>query len=410
MARRNSRGEVRIRPVDREFMADARAALLNQSTPGTLLVLWLILTVLVAGGVWASLAQVEEIVKAEGKVIPAGREQVIQSLDGGILGALNVHEGEIVEKGQVLLRLDATQARSAWQETSSKVAGLEGSVARLHAEAYATALVFPESLKAWPSIIRDETKAYQARKKAVDDGVAVLRRSLQLSEKEIGMSAPLVAQGLMSEVELLRMRRQANDLRLQITERQNRYRSEANAELVKLESELAQTKKNTQAKEDLFQRTTLVAPTRGVVKNIRLTTPGGVIPQGTDIMSLIPLEDELIVEAKVRPEDVAFLHPGLPVTVKLTAYDYAIYGGLAGTLTYISADTLEENPRGGAQKETTYYRIRVHAKRSVLTAGGQDHPIIPGMTAAVEIKTGKKTILSYLLKPVLKSREAFRER
>lgn len=410
MANEKKNAGLPVKPIDREFMADARAALLNQSTPGTLLVLWLIIIVLVVGGIWAALAQVEEVVKGQGKVIPASREQVIQSLDSGIMASLLVHEGEIVEKGQVLLRLNATQARSAWQETSSKVAGLEGSVARLRAEAYGTPLVFPKTLQDWPSIIQDETKAYQVRKKALDEGVAVLKRSLQLSEKEINMSAPLVAQGLMSEVELLRMKRQANDLRLQITERQNRYHAEANAELVKSESELAQSEKSTQAKEDLLSRTTIVAPARGVVKNIRLTTPGGVVPQGADIMSLIPLEDELVVEAKVRPEDVAFLRPGLPVTIKLTAYDYAIYGGLSGTLTYISADTLEEDPRSGAQKETTYYRIRVHSTRSVLTAGGKDHPIIPGMTASVEIKTGEKSILSYLLKPVLKSREAFRER
>lgn len=395
---------------DDEFMQDLRAALLTQSTPGSLTVLYLFIITLLVAGIWASQAKVEEITKGQGKVIPASREQVIQSLEGGILEEMDVHEGDVVDKGQVLLKIDATRAGASYREGVSKIVGLEGTIARLRAESYGQPLAFPPSVKAIPSIVRDETKAYESRKKALDDSIAVLQRSLALAEREINMSAPLVAQGLMSEVELLRMKRQGNDFRLQISERETRYRSEANGELVKLESELAQTTENVVARQDMMSRTTVIAPVKGTVKNIRMTTLGGVIQQGADILEIVPLEDDLLVEAQIRPADVAFLRPGLKTTIKLTAYDYAIYGGLDGKLEYISPDTLEDEKNRQPGKDTSYYRILVRANKSALTSGGKDHPIIPGMTASVEIKTGEKTILSYLLKPVLKSREAFRER
>lgn len=400
----------KVKPGDSAFMQDLHGALLTQSTPGSMLVLYLIIATLLVAGVWASVSPVEEVTKGQGKVIPASHEQVIQSLEGGILEEMNVREGDIVQKGQILLKIDATRAASSYREGMSKVVALEGAVARLRAESYGLPLNFPDSVKAIPSIVRDETKAYESRKKARDDSIAVLGRSLSLSEKEITMSAPLVAQGLMSEVELLRMKRQSNDFQLQISERETRYRSDANDELAKQESELAQIRENVVARHDMVSRTSVVAPVKGTVKNIRMTTIGGVITQGADILEIVPLEDNLLVEAKVNPADVAFLRPGLKTTIKLTAYDYGIYGGLEGKLEYISPDTLEDEKNNQPGKDTSYYRILVRSDTSVIQAGGKSHPIIPGMTASVEIKTGEKTILSYLLKPLLKGREAFRER
>ncbi|MDN5679857.1 MAG: HlyD family type I secretion periplasmic adaptor subunit [Ewingella sp.] len=399
-----------LTPQELAFVEDLRAAMLVQSPRSSTLVLAIMLLTLLAGGIWASLCNVEEIVKGEGKIIPASREQVIQSLEGGILEELLVREGDRVEKGQTLLRIDATRAGASWREGQSKGVALEGTVARLRAEAFDQPLIFPASVEAVPSIVRDETNAYQARKKALNEGLAALARSAALAEKEIGMSQPLVNQGLMSEVELLRMKRQANDIRLQINERYNQYRAEANADLVRLESELAQTRETVIARRDLMQRTTLTAPVKGIVKNIRMNTPGGVIPQGADIMEIVPLEDELRVEAKVRPADIAFLTPGQSVMVKLTAYDYAIYGGLEGTLEYISPDSLEDEKNRQPGVDSSFYRIVVRSKNTALKAGNKRWPIIPGMVASVEIKTGEKTIMSYLLKPVMKAREAFRER
>ncbi|MCD1125055.1 HlyD family type I secretion periplasmic adaptor subunit [Jinshanibacter sp. LJY008] len=401
----------KVKTSDLPFMRDLQVALIEQKTPFSLIMLYLIGAILVIAIVWAKFARVEEITLGEGRIIPASREQIIQSLEGGILEELNVREGDVVEKGQVLLKIDPTRVGAIYREGVSKVIGLKGTIARLRAEAYGTPLEFPMDVLEVPSIVKDETQAFNARKQTLDESVKTLQTSLKLAEDEINLSEPLMRKGLMSEVELLRMRRQANEFRLQIAERQNRFRSEANAELNKFESELAQSVENVAAREDVMNRTTIVAPVRGTVNNIKVTTVGGVIQQGGEIMAIIPLEDKLLVEAKIKPSDVAFLHPGLPATVKITAYDYAIYGGLSGTLEHISADTLkdEEKMRQG-RGDTSYYRVLVRTDKAALNAKDKVFPIMPGMIATVEIRTGEKTILDYILKPVLKAREAFRER
>jgi adhesin transport system membrane fusion protein len=229
--------------------------------------------------------------------------------------------------------------------------------------------------------------------------------------REIRLAEPLAAKGLMSEVELLRMQRQANDIKSQIVERTNKFRADANSELSRMEMELGQTHENLIGRADIVDRTTVIAPVRGTVKNVRVNTIGGVIQPGENILEIVPLEEQLLVEGKIRPGDVAFLHPGLPATVKVTAYDYAIYGGLKGVVQYISPDTLKDDQKVAAGRaDDTYYRVLVLTDSSTLEAGGRSLPIIPGMLASVEIRTGEKTILDYLLKPVLKAREAFRER
>jgi len=399
------------KPEDHAFMQDLKEAMLVQKTPGSVVVLYLIGALLVVGLAWAYFAKVEEITLGEGRVIPASREQVIQSLEGGILEAMSVREGDIVERGQVLLEIDPTRATASYREGLSKVLALEGSVARLRAEAYQQPLVFPDAVKAVPSIVRDETEAYNARRQALNESVAALRRSLELAEQEIGLSEPLSRRGLVSEVEVLRMKRQANEFRLQIAERQNKFRTDANADLTRFESDLAQARENVGAREDVMRRTVIKAPLKGIVKNIRVNTIGGVIQQGGDIMEIVPLEDQLLVEAQIKPSDVAFIRPSLPATVKISAYDYSIYGGLSGHVEHLSPDTIkdEEKSRQG-RADASYYRLVVRTDKSYLSAGGKNFPIIPGMTATVEVRTGEKTILSYLLKPVLKAREAFRER
>lgn len=400
------------RHEDSPFVKDLREAMLVQKTPGSLLVLYLIAAILVVGAVWAHFAKVEEITQGEGRVIPASREQIIQSLEGGILEEMNVHEGDVVERGQILLEIDATRAGASYREGLSKVQALKGAIARLRAEAYAQPLVFPADVQGVDSIVRDETQAYNARRQTLNESVGALNRSLQLAEREISLSEPLSARGLMSEVEILRMKRQSNEFRLQIAERQNKYRAEANAELTRFEGELAQAKENMGAREDVVKRTTIKAPVKGTVKNIRANTIGGVIQQGADIMEIVPLEDQLLIEAKIKPSDVAFIRPMLPATVKISAYDYGIYGGLTGTVEHLSPDTLrdDEKARQGARGDTSYYRLLVRTDKASLSAGDKEFPIIPGMTATVEIRTGEKSVLSYLLKPVLKAREAFRER
>ncbi|EJL87980.1 HlyD family type I secretion periplasmic adaptor subunit [Pantoea sp. GM01] len=397
--------------ADAEFMNDVQASLLSQTTPGSKLVMWIIITVLGVGITWANYARVEEITKGDGKVISRSREQVIQSLEGGILAEMNVREGTVVDRGDVLLKIDPTRAQSSYREVLSKVVGLKGSIARLRAEAYEQPLMFDEQVKSDPAVVSQETKAYESRKRALNDSVNSLQRSYALSMREIRLAEPLAAKGLLSEVELLRMQRQANDIQAQIVERRNRYQSDAHAELARMELELGQVSENLIGRADIVERTTINAPVRGTVKNVRVNTIGGVIQPGEHILEIVPLEEQLLVEGKIRPSDVAFLRPGLPAKVKITAYDFAIYGGLDGHVEYISPDTLKDDQKAASGRpDDTYYRVLILTDKSTLHAGNKDLPIIPGMIATVEVRTGEKTILDYLLKPVLKAKEAFRER
>ncbi len=390
------------------FVSDMQDALLGERSRFSGVSLLMIGVTLLAGAIWAGTNRVEEITKAPARIIPSSREQIIQSLEGGIMQELKVREGDVVERDQPLLRIDPTKAASSLQEGQSKSLALTAMAARLTAESRGTPLVFPEIVRANAEVVRNERQTYDSRRRAVDESVATLRRSRELLAREIAMTAPMVEKGLVAEVELLRMRRQANELELQINERFNKYRAEAANDLTRVESELAQTVGVLTARQDLMDRTIIRAPLRGTIKNIRVNTVGGVIQPGQDIMEIVPLEDQLLVEAKVRPHDVAFLRPGLPAQVKLTAYDYTIYGALDGELELISPDTLREERR--TNEDDSYYRVLVRTRKSVLSAGGKQLPIIPGMTASVEIRTGQKTVLDYLLKPVLRVREALRER
>ena len=398
---------MRTRSTDLPFASDMQEALLTERPRGPGWTLVLLLALLAAGLAWAGLSRVEEITQGEGRVVPSSREQIIQSLEGGILQEMRVREGDVVAAGQPLLRIDPTKADSSLKEGVSKRLALQATAARLAAESRGTPLVFPADVALDRSIVKNETQTFVARRRAVEESTGTLRRSRELLSREIAMIEPMVARGLVAEVELLRMRRQANDLELQIDERLNKYRTEAAGELTRVESELAQVTGVLTARQDLVDRTVIRAPLRGTVKNVRVTTIGGVIQPGQDIMEIVPLEDQLLVEARIPPSEVAFLSPGLAAKVKLTAYDYTSYGGLDGRVEFISADTLRDERKPG---EENYYRVLVRTDKSVLVAGGKSLPIIPGMTATVEIRTGEKSVLDYLLKPVLRSREALRER
>lgn len=400
-----------ISSADAAFMNDVQASLMAQSAAGSKLVIFIIMLILAVGLTWAKFALVEEITRGEATVISKSREQIIQSLEGGILAEMNIHEGDIVEAGQVLLKIDPKKAQSSYRESLTKVIGLKATIARLRAEAYGIPLVFDEQVQTEPEVVDHETLAYEARRKALNDSVISLEKSYQLATREISLAAPLAKQGLLSEVELLRMQRQANDILSQITERKNRYQAESNSELIKLELELSQTSENLIGRSDVLERTTLLAPVKGTVKNVRINTIGGVIQPGERIMEIIPLEEQLLVETKIKPSDVAFLRPGLPAMVKISAYDFSIYGGLKGKVELISPDTIDDDKKvATGRPDATYYRVMILTDKSYLEVKGDNLPIIPGMVASVEIRTGEKTILDYLLKPVFKAKEAFRER
>jgi adhesin transport system membrane fusion protein len=405
-------GRSTLSRADAAFMDDIQAALLTQSTPGSKIVLYLISATVLVALVWARFARVEEVTRGDATVVARSGDQIIQSLEGGILETLDVREGDIVKKGQLLAKIDPTRAETNYREAWAKAIGLKATIARLRAEAYDTPLLFPDDVKeaGKPQMTR-ETLAYNARAKALNDAVAALRKSYGLQMQEIAMSEPLAAKGLLSEVELLRMRRQATDMQAQIVDQQNRFKAEAHTELVRDELELSQIEENVVGRADVLVRTDVTAPVDGIVKNVKITTRGGVIQPGEHIMEIVPLDDKLLLEARVKPSDIAFVHTGEPAMVKITAYDYGIYGGLKGKVIFVSPDTLKDDQRTAAgHPDATYYRVDVITDSNALYAGDRTFPILPGMTATVDIRTGEKTVADYLMKPLFKAREAFRER
>jgi len=387
------------------FVSEAKAAAMLDANPWAGATLLILLAVLVTGYLWASTAVLDEVTVGSGRVVPSSREQLVQSLEGGILAELLVREGDVVEKDQVLLRIDDTRFGAPLRETRSRQHALRAALARLQAEAEGIAPRFPADISR--ELVRIETNLYNSRKQQLEESLTALRRSFQLAEEELNKTAPLAKQGVVSDVEVLRLQRQVNDLRANLQERLNRFRADARAELAKNEADLAALMEIGTARADQVRRTVVRSPMRGTVKNVKVTTVGGVIQPGVDIMEIVPLEDRLLIEARIRPSDVAFLRPGLPAMVKISAYDFSIYGGLEGTVEQISADTIRDERKS----DESYYRVLVRTKTSGLRGRDGELPIIPGMTATVEILTGHKTVLDYLLKPILKARDtALRER
>ena len=364
---------------------------------------------------WASWFELDEITRGQGKVIPSSREQVIQSLDAGVLSELLVREGSTVEKDQVLLRIDDTRSGAVFREVQEKYLSLLAMASRLKAEAtHSSAPAFPAELQSEPALVAQESQAFRARKRALEESLKALDVSIAAVSRELALTEPLVSQGVMSEVELLRLRRQQSDLMGQRAERLNRYITDANNELVRVNSELSQTRETASAREDAFKRTTLRAPMKGVVKNVQVTTVGGVIQAGQPILEIVPTEDEMLVEAYVKPADVAFLKPGQPAVVKLTAYDFNKYGGLDGVVEHLSPDTLRDErqrrPGTPVELEEGLYRILVRIRNAREVRHGLQLDPTPGMTAMVDIRTGQKTVLEYIFRPLQNVSMALRER
>lgn len=401
-----------VKSSDLNLVNDLNAALQKEKHHGQFWVIILFFVFLVVFVIWAYNSPLEEVTRGNGSVIPSSREQVIQSLDPGTISEMKVKEGDIVEKGQILLRLDDTRSSAVLRESEAKVANLEAMVVRLKAEAYGGPLNFPNTIS--PALKQREQAAYVARRRAVVDAVQGLKMSKAALDREISITAPMVKQGVVSEVELLRMQRESSDLAGQIAERQNRYMADANNELVQTESELAQAKENMAMRADPVSRSLIRAPLRGIVKDVKINTVGGVVNAGQDIMNIVPLDEKLLVEAYIRPQDVAFMRPGLPAVVKISAYDYAIYGGLNGTVTLISPDTISNQARTDELKldpNQVYYRILVQTDaNSLKDRNGKNMPIIPGMVATVDVKTGEKTVFQYLIKPITRMKQALTER
>lgn len=396
-------------PGDEEFLQGADEMQLGRGEPLANAALYLIaLAVMVAVG-WASLARVDEITRADGKVVADGREQVIASLEGGILRELMVQEGVLVDQGQELVRLDPTRVAAQQNEGQAKFLALRAAMARLEAEATGAPLKFPEGVAIEADVRQGELDSYQARRQALEEAVGLTRRNLGLVQRELAMAERMSSRGLMSDVEVMRLRRQSNEMELQVQERVNRFRQEARSEMVKVSTELSMLEEQMVVKRDVLKRTTLVSPVRGVVRNIKINTVGGVVPAGGAIMEILPIGSRVLVEARIKPSEVGFVRVGLPAEVKLSAYDFYTYGGLKGTIEYLSPDALTDETKA-ASPDNTYYRARIRTEEAHLNRKGQALPVMPGMTASVDIRTGERSVLQFLLKPVMKSQEAFRER
>ena len=406
--------ENNVKSKDLHLINDLNAALQKEKHSGQFWVIILFFIFLVVFVIWAYNSPVEEVTRGNGNIIPSSREQVIQSLDPGIVTEIMVKEGDMVEKDQILMKLDDTRSSAVLRESEAKVANLEATIARLKAEAYGTKLSFPDSVS--PELRRREIAAYKARRQVMVDAINGLSQSKAALDREIAITAPLVSEGYVSEVELLRMRRDSADLATQISERRNRYKADANNELLQAESELAQSKENVAMRADPVERSQIRAPMRGIVKGIKVTTIGGVVNPGEDIMQIVPVDDKLLVEAYIRPQDIAFIRAGQPALVKVSAYDYSIYGGLEGKVTLVGADTVSNSMQNRANDlkldpNQVYYRVLVQTENNSLKdKNGKPMPIIPGMVATVDIKTGEKTIFQYLIKPITRMKQALSER
>ncbi|MDW8961496.1 HlyD family type I secretion periplasmic adaptor subunit [Legionella pneumophila subsp. fraseri] len=368
----------------------------------THVILWASLLFFIAAIIWANYAILDEVTTGQGKVIPSSEVQVIQNLEGGIIQNIFVKEGQIVKKDQILMQIDNTRFMSSYAEAEKKFDALEIEIIRLNAEISNTKPVFPEKFtKTYPHLVQDQLSLYESRMRELNQ----LEKSLELAQKELNLTRPLLKGGSVSEVEIIRLERTVSEIKGNI----EKFKSEELDRLNKARSELFALIEANKADKDRLTRTTVRSPVYGIVKQIKMKTIGGVVQPGSDLLEIVPLDDTLLIEAKIRPSDIGFIHPGQKAMVKITAYDFSIYGGLDGVVEHISADTIIDEKTD--KKEESYYIVKVRTEKNYLGTEKNPLPIIPGMQATVDILTGHKSVLQYLLKPILKAKQsALRER
>ena len=436
------------RHIDTEFMPEVAGVMAQDSSRGSRLTVWIAAALILTALVWAKFAVLQEVTMGEGKAIPSSKVQVIQNLEGGIVTEILVREGQIVNKGDTLLRLDDTRFLSNKGESEVDRYTLMAQVDRLSAEAEGRPFKpSAEVLSKAPRVAADEQALFDSRQRRLSSEQRTLqeqlrqktqelaefrskqdqyRNQLGFIQQELSMSAPLVNSGAVSPVEIIRLKGKASEargqmdatslaipraeagiaeIRSKIQESTDSFRSDATKDLNEKRADLSKASATSIAIEDRVTRTTVNSPVKGIVKTLKVNTIGGVVQPGSDMAEIVPLDDNLLIEARVRPQDVAFLHPGQKAMVKFSAYDYTIYGGLPARLELIGADTTTDD------KGNTFYLIQVRTDKNHLGSDQKPLLIIPGMVATVDIITGEKSVMDYLLKPVLKARtEAMRER
>jgi len=365
-------------------------------------VLWVSLLTIASFVVWAAWAMVDETTRGDGRIVPVSHIQKIQSLEGGILEQMLVAEGDVVEAGQPLLQLDSTRFKSEFAEASAQSSTLRAGVARLEAETRGLdAIAFPASVVAQPSLMASERSLFRARRLRLEETTRSLQSEIELARAQLRVLEPLVRSRAAPEMEALKLSQLIASLEGKVAEIRTAYGQDASSELAKKRGELAALESQLPLRQDRLRRTVVTSPVKGRVNDIRITTRGGVVQPGEPIMNVLPLDDQLLVETKVTPRDVAFIAPGMSARVKITAYDYTVYGDLPGRVEQISADTIEEDtPRG----KVSFYKLLVRTDRSHLDHAGARLPIKPGMVAEVDIQGDHRSVLSYLLRPLLKTK------
>lgn len=393
-------------------MSAYRARHTPRDTSRLSVLVWLLATALGVLVYWAHTSEVDESTRGVGTVIASSRVQVIQAVDGGVLAELRVREGDRVEEGDVLARFDRTRTEAALVEIEAKRAGLRANLARLRAELEGGTPVFPPDVKRFPALIRSQLDLLGDRRKALGAELRSLSDVAELAKQELAITERLVHTGDASKVELLRSRRAATEAQANVANRSNKYIQDVSAEIAKVREELEQVEQQATQRRQLVTNIVIKAPMGGIVKNVRFTTLGAVLRPGEELLQIVPVEDQMIVEAKVLPRDIALIRPGLPGTIKFDAYDYTVFGAVDGEVIYVSADTMRDETVRADAPGSTYYRVHVRTTApGPTTRIGRKVEVIPGMTAVVDIRTGKRTLLEYLLKPVTKTMsEAFRER
>ena len=433
---------------DLAYMASLSSAVMQKSSLASRWVIWMVFITLTWLIVWAYFAEIDELTRGVGKVIPSKQVQVIQNLEGGIVSEILVDEGEIVEKGQVLLKIDDTSFASSYEENNLRNLELKAQALRLNAEASGKMTHSMQAVsKEMKPFIEHERSLYQLNKKQLSQKLNILQEQINqrrhelkeaqakygqlkedynLIQQEVQITKPLVAKGIVSQVEFLQLSRQTSGIkgemdsvkisipriRSTIKEAKNKMqeaklnsRHEAKEALNKVQAEIARISESSDALEDRVKRTLVRSPVKGIIQRMLVNTINGVIQPGMDIVEIIPFNDKLLIETKIKPSDIAYLYPGQPAKVKFTAYDFSIYGALDGKVTWISADTIVD------EEGNAFYLVRIKTEKNYLEFETEKYDILVGMVANVDIITGKKSVLDFLLKPILKVHQAaLRER
>jgi len=431
-----------------DLATDIRAAIMARSPSGARAIMWSVAALLFIFLFWAAFSDIEEFTRGEGKVIPTSQIQVIQNLEGGILSELLVNVGDMVDKDQLLLRIDKTRFTSSYQESRVSYLALKAKAARLDAETKGTRFIIPPEIAGENSSIGlREQELFDSRQREHATTIVILEeqvkqrvheleemqakqnelnQSYKLLSRELRLTRPLVRQGAVSEVEMIHLERQAsqmkgeiasirkaiprvqskvNEAKMSLQEQRLNFANKAKLQLNDVLAKLEGISASSLALEDRLKRTSVRSPVRGIIKQIMVTTVGGVIQPGMNLIEIVPLEDSLLVETKIKPADIAFLRPKQKAMVKFTAYDFTIYGGLEAELENISADSITD------ERGNSFYLVRLRTTKNYIGSEADPFPIIPGMVATVDIQTGKKTVLAYLLKPILRAKYmALRER